>query len=104
MLSFDTVHEYSMRDSHMYYCEDHEGLVIYKCDAGVDDQLRITGITPEAILMLARNFFCSNDPAFMSVKESDRDRNVLEIRNALKKYVDSKAKEAYEDSKDSDED
>ncbi len=81
----------------MYYCEDHEGLVIYKCDAGVDDQLRITGITPEAILMLARNFFCSNDPAFMSVKESDRDRNVLEIRNALRKYVDSRAKESEED-------
>ena len=104
MLNFDTVHEYSMRDSHMYYCEDHEGLVIYKCDAGVDDQLRITGIQPEAILMLARNFFCSNDPAFMSVKESDRDRNVLEIRNALRKYVDSQAKEADKDSKDSDKD
>ncbi len=50
-LSFESTHEYYLRDAHMHYCEDHGGLVVSQ---DFEDRVVLTGIKPETVLKFAQ--------------------------------------------------
>ena len=50
-LSFESTHEYYLRDASMYYCEDHDGLVVTQ---DFEDRVVLTGIKPETVLKFAQ--------------------------------------------------
>jgi len=50
-LSFETTHEYYLKDASMYYCEDHDSLMLTQ---DYEDRLVIGGIKPEVILKFAQ--------------------------------------------------
>ena len=50
-LSFESTHEYYLRDAHMHYCEDHGGLVVSQA---FEDRVVLTGIKPETVLKFAQ--------------------------------------------------
>ena len=50
-LSFETTHEYYLKDASMYYCEDHDSLMLTQ---DYEDRLVICGIKPETVLKFAQ--------------------------------------------------
>ena len=50
-LTFESTHEYYMRDPDVYYCADHNTLIM--CDNG-EDRVLLTGIKEETMLKFAR--------------------------------------------------
>ena len=46
-LSFETTHEYYLKDASMYYCESHDSLMLTQ---DYEDRLVLTGIKPETVL------------------------------------------------------
>ena len=50
-LTFETTHEYYLKDVHMHYCHDHNGLCITQ---DFEDRIVITGIKPEPMLKFAQ--------------------------------------------------
>ena len=50
-LTFETTHEYYLKDAHMHYCEDHNGLVVTQ---DFEDRVVLTGIKPETVLKFAQ--------------------------------------------------
>ena len=50
-LSFESTHEYYLRDAHMHYCEEHGGLVVSQ---DFEDRVVLTGIKPETVLEFAQ--------------------------------------------------
>jgi len=50
-LTFESTHEYYLKDASMYYCEDHDSLMFVK---DYEDRLVICGIKPETMLKFAQ--------------------------------------------------
>ena len=50
-LTFESTHEYYLKDAAMWYCENHNGLVISQ---DYEDRVVLTGITPEVVLKFAQ--------------------------------------------------
>ena len=50
-LTFETTHEYYLKDVHMHYCEEHNGLCITQ---DFEDRIVITGVKPETMLKFAQ--------------------------------------------------
>tara|TARA_B100000945_G_C20289626_1_gene552674 strand:+ start:379 stop:600 length:222 start_codon:yes stop_codon:yes gene_type:complete len=50
-LTFESTHEYYLKDARMYYCEDHNGLVVTQ---DYEDRVVLTGIKPETVLKFAQ--------------------------------------------------
>ena len=50
-LSFETTHEYYLKDAAMWYCDEHAGLVITQ---DFEDRVVLTGIKPETVLKFAQ--------------------------------------------------
>ncbi len=50
-LTFESTHEYYMRDPDVYYCADHNTLIM--CD-NCEDRVLITGLKEETMLKFAR--------------------------------------------------
>ena len=50
-LSFESTHEYYLRDPDVYYCAEHKTLIM--CD-NCEDRVLITGIKEETMLKFAR--------------------------------------------------
>ena len=50
-LTFETTHEYYIKDAAMWYCEEHSGLVISR---DYEDRVVIDGIKPETVLKFAQ--------------------------------------------------
>ena len=50
-LSFETTHEYYLKDASMYYCDEHAGLVVTQ---DFEDRVVLTGIKPETVLKFAQ--------------------------------------------------
>ena len=46
-LSFETTHEYYIKDPTMFYCQEHHGLCISQ---DYEDTLRIAGVSDQAII------------------------------------------------------
>ena len=50
-LTFESTHEYYLKDASMWYCDDHAGLVVTQ---DFEDRVVLTGIKPETILKFAQ--------------------------------------------------
>ena len=50
-LEFESTHEYYLKDSQIWYCEEHSGLVISR---DYEDRVVINGIKPETTLKFAQ--------------------------------------------------
>ena len=50
-LTFETTHEYYLKDASMWYCDEHAGLVITQ---DFEDRVVLTGIKPETVLKFAQ--------------------------------------------------
>ena len=50
-LTFESTHEYYLKDASMWYCEDHNGLIITQ---DYEDRVVLTGIKPETVLKFAQ--------------------------------------------------
>ena len=66
MLKFETTHEYYMKDPSMYYCVDHEGLVLSE---DYEDQIRFTGVTEQTIIKFVSGLFKHNAELAASLKK-----------------------------------
>ena len=50
-LTFESTHEYYLRDASMYYNEEHNGLIVTQ---DFEDRVVLTGIKPETVLKFAQ--------------------------------------------------
>ena len=50
-LTFETTHEYYIRDADIYYCTEHEALIVTRDH---EDRLLINGIDKETMLSFAK--------------------------------------------------
>ena len=50
-LTFESTHEYYLKDAQIWYCEEHSGLVISR---DYEDRVVIDGISPETMLKFAQ--------------------------------------------------
>ena len=66
MLKFETTHEYYMKEPSMYYCVDHEGLVLSE---DYEDNVRFTGITEKTIIKFVSGLFKHNAELAASLKK-----------------------------------
>ena len=51
-LTFESTHEYYLKDAQIWYCEEHSGLVIRR---DYEDRVVLTGIKPETVLKFAQD-------------------------------------------------
>ena len=65
MLKFETTHEYYMKDPAMYYCAEHNGLVISE---DYEDSIRFTGVEKETIIKFVSGLFKHNAELAASLK------------------------------------
>ena len=50
-LTFESTHEYYLKDAQMWYCEEHTGLVISR---DYEDRVVINGLKPDTVLKFAQ--------------------------------------------------
>ena len=65
MLKFETTHEYYMKDPAMYYCAEHNGLVISE---DYEDSIRFEGIKEQTIIKFVSGLFKHNAELAASLK------------------------------------
>ena len=66
MLKFETTHEYYMKDPSMYYCAEHNGLVISE---DYEDSIRFTGVEEQTIIKFVSGLFKHNAKLAASLKK-----------------------------------
>ena len=66
MLKFETTHEYYMKDPSMYYCAEHNGLVISE---DYEDSIRFTGVEEQTIIKFVSGLFKHNAELAASLKK-----------------------------------
>ena len=66
MLKFETTHEYYMKDPSMYYCAEHNGLVISE---DYEDSIRFTGVEEKTIIKFVSGLFKHNAELAASLKK-----------------------------------
>ncbi|AGG54686.1 hypothetical protein PROG_00033 [Prochlorococcus phage P-SSP10] len=65
-LSFESTHEYYMKDPTMFYCAEHNGLCISE---DYEDTVRFTGVTEKAIIKFVSGLFKHNAELAASLKK-----------------------------------
>ena len=65
-LSFESTHEYYMKDPTMFYCAEHDGLCISE---DYEDTVRFTGVTEKAIIKFVSGLFQHNAELAASLKK-----------------------------------
>jgi hypothetical protein len=65
-LSFESTHEYYMKDPSMFYCAEHNGLCISE---DYEDTVRFTGVTEKAIIKFVSGLFKHNAELAASLKK-----------------------------------
>jgi len=66
MLTFDTTHEYYMKDPSMFYCAEHDGLCL---SVDYEDTVRFNGITEKTIIKFVSGLFKHNAELAASLKK-----------------------------------
>ena len=56
-LTFESTHEYYLKDAQIWYCEEHSGLVISR---DYEDRVVIDGVKPETMLKFAQELVKKN--------------------------------------------
>ena len=65
-LSFESTHEYYMKDPSMFYCAEHNGLCISE---DYEDTVRFTGVTEQSIIKFVSGLFKHNAELAASLKK-----------------------------------
>ena len=65
-LSFESTHEYYMKDPSMFYCAEHDGLCL---SVDYEDTVRFTGITEQTIIKFVSGLFKHNAELAASLKK-----------------------------------
>tara|TARA_Y100001963_G_scaffold21699_1_gene28074 strand:+ start:4027 stop:4308 length:282 start_codon:yes stop_codon:yes gene_type:complete len=65
-LTFETTHEYYMKDPSIFYCSEHDGLCI---SADFEDTVRFTGISEQSIKKFVHGLFKHNPELAASLQE-----------------------------------
>ena len=65
MLKFETTHEYYMKDPSMFYCSDHDALVMTE---DYEDSIRFEGIKEQTIIKFVSGLFKHNAKLAASLK------------------------------------
>jgi len=65
-LSFESTHEYYMKDPSMYYCAEHNGLCISE---NYEDTVRFSGVTEQSIIKFVSGLFKHNTELAASLKK-----------------------------------
>ena len=68
-LTFETTHEYYVRDADIYYCTEHEALIVTRDH---EDRLLINGVDHETMLKFARKLVQEDLDATLA-KYEDKD-------------------------------
>jgi len=66
MLTFETTHEYYMKDPHMFYCAEHDGLCL---SVDYEDTVRFQGVTEQTIIKFVSGLFKHNAELAASLKK-----------------------------------
>ena len=66
MLKFESTHEYYMKDPHMFYCAEHNGLCISE---DYEDTVRFQGVTEQTIIKFVSGLFKNNAELAASLKK-----------------------------------
>ena len=66
MLKFETTHEYYMKDPSMFYCSDHDALVMTE---DYEDSIRFEGIKEQTIIKFVSGLFKHNAELAASLKK-----------------------------------
>ena len=78
-LTFETTHEYYVRDASIYYCNEHEALIVTRDH---EDRLLINGVDHETMLKFARKLIqedldkCLAKYEDKEVNKEDKEVNV----------------------------
>lgn len=56
-MQFDSTHEYNFKDADLYYCEDHEGLIVVDYSTGNCQRLMIEGIDVKTMRKFASKYY-----------------------------------------------
>ena len=68
-LEFETTHEYYLRDANIYYCSEHEALIVTRDH---EDRVLINGIDKETMLKFSRKVV-QEDLDELMAKYEDKD-------------------------------
>ena len=68
-LEFETTHEYYLRDANIYYCSEHEALIVTRDH---EDRVLINGISNETMLEFASKQY-KDSLVKQCIKEKDKD-------------------------------
>ena len=68
-LTFESTHEYYMKDPSMYYCPEHNGLAI---TADYEDTVRFTGVSEESIIKFVNGIITHHPELAASFKETPK--------------------------------
>jgi hypothetical protein len=75
-LTFETTHEYYVRDADIYYCTEHEALIVTRDH---EDRLLINGVDHETMLKLARKLVQEDlDKTLAKYESKDADKKEVE--------------------------
>ena len=92
-LSFESTHEYYLRDPDVYYCADHNTLIM--CE-DCENRVLITGIKEETILKFARKLVQEDlDKTLAKYEDKDaesKDAVVEDILKTADKAIDDYAR------------
>ncbi len=56
IMRFDTTHEYYLQDASLYYCKEHNSLIVHNNEGLTDNRLVLSGITSESIDNLIKSY------------------------------------------------
>ena len=68
-LTFESTHEYYMKDPSMYYCSEHNGLAI---TADYEDTVRFTVVSEESIIKFVNGIITHHPELAASFKETSK--------------------------------
>ncbi len=92
-LEFETTHEYYLRDANIYYCSEHEALIVTRDH---EDRVLINGISNETMLKFARKLVQKDlDETLAKYEDKDaesKDAVVEDILTAADKAIDDHAR------------
>ena len=65
-LSFESTHEYYLKDVSMYYCEDHDSLILTR---DYEDRVVIGGVKKDTILKFAKELINKNQRSIEALEK-----------------------------------
>ncbi len=80
-LTFESTHEYYLRDPDLYYCSDHNTLIM--CD-NCEDRVLLTGIKEETILKFARKLVQQDlDKTLAKIADKETNKEETNVSSQL---------------------